>query len=623
VTDRPGTRKEEPIIPAIQPGLPKVWSGQVRGTTDWWRDNRRWEHEPPWPGQADLAPVRAEAGDREQFVFTFRVGRGGIAPYGHLAVEFPFANLVVEGPKVGRRYKAVVRVLCSRPEPLPEVTLSIGPRWTIVDVQFTGYGLEEGDTVDLILGTPDSYPAIVPSRAMTYLLTTVVDADASGIYHRIADSPTLKVEGGPVTHLGATAPAVVAPGEAFDVSVMALDEWNENPATGYEGEVALHVLDGEASVLDSPASSMGGSKRVFRATVSGPELTRFAATDLEGGLGSVSNHVCCGPFDESLAGMRLFFGDIHTHDYNCDGVGLPDEGYRWARDVRGLDFAAHTNHAEGAKRRRVEDFWPEVVEMARRHYEPGRFVPLLAFEWGGWDLFGDKCVYYREDDGPIFGANDPRANTPDRLWKALEGRPALTIPHHPKYGGLTDWTYYDPRFQRLVEIYSTWGDSERGGDTCVQAAWARGQRLGVIGSSDDHWGQPGNDWGGLAGVWAPELTREAIFDGLWARRCYGTTGARILLAFSVNGHPMGQEIEVEPGAELAICARVAGTRPIKELAIVRDNEDVWTYRSPGQVAPVEVADVAPAEGSCFYYLRVTQEDRQMAWSSPIWIDVVK
>ena len=40
---------------------------------------------------------------------------------------------------------------------------------------------------------------------------------------------------------------------------------------------------------------------------------------------------------------------------------------------------------------------------------------------------------------------------------------------------------------------------------------------------------------GRAVVLAEALTREAVFDALHARRCYATTGAPIVLDFTVNG----------------------------------------------------------------------------------------
>ena len=209
MTRPPGTRREDPVIPSIQPGLPRPWRSLMRGTTDWWRDNRRWDREEPSPGRARLSPGRAEAGAWERFVFTFKVGEGGIAPYGHVAVELPFTNLVLDGPDVGRGHKAIVRPDCSRPGPLLEATLSTDRQSAILDMQFTGYGLEEGDTVEVLLGVPESYPVVVPDRSIVYRLITAVDSDNTGIYHRVAASPTLEVVGGPVTHFGVMAPAVV------------------------------------------------------------------------------------------------------------------------------------------------------------------------------------------------------------------------------------------------------------------------------------------------------------------------------------------------------------------------------------------------------------------------------
>ena len=37
---------------------------------------------------------------------------------------------------------------------------------------------------------------------------------------------------------------------------------------------------------------------------------------------------------------------------------------------------------------------------------------------------------------------------------------------------------------------------------------------------------------GVMAVYAPELTREAVFDAIRQRRTYGTTGCRLLLDFA-------------------------------------------------------------------------------------------
>ena len=94
----------------------------------------------------------------------------------------------------------------------------------------------------------------------------------------------------------------------------------------------------------------------------------------------------------------------------------------------------------------------------------------------------------------------------------------------------------------------------------VQDALALGHRLGFVGGTDNHYAQPGSTrcpkggvdfrdrvTGGLTAVFAPALTSEAILAALRARRCYATTGARMILDFRVEGRPMGEELETACG----------------------------------------------------------------------------
>src|SRR5262249_12561226 len=75
-------------------------------------------------------------------------------------------------------------------------------------------------------------------------------------------------------------------------------------------------------------------------------------------------------------------------------------------------------------------------------------------------------------------------------------------------------------------------------------------------------------YGGLTCVLADDLTREAIFAALKARRCYGVTAAqRIHVELSVNGLPMRAEGRARGPVRLV--GRVAGTRPLERLDVVR------------------------------------------------------
>jgi len=178
----------------------------------------------------------------------------------------------------------------------------------------------------------------------------------------------------------------------------------------------------------------------------------------------------------------------------------------------------------------------------------------------------------------------------------------------------------------------------------MQNALAKGFRIGFIGGTDNHCGRAGSTMrvafhgerligsattcdldrmqinrtlSGLAAVYAKELTREAVYDALRQRRCYATTGARILLHVDLNGLRMGEEGPAASAARLHV--KVAGTAPIASVTVVRSNADAHT-ETPDALDHAFVWEDPEPERGAWYYVSVVQSDGHMAWSSPIWTD---
>jgi hypothetical protein len=165
----------------------------------------------------------------------------------------------------------------------------------------------------------------------------------------------------------------------------------------------------------------------------------------------------------------------------------------------------------------------------------------------------------------------------------------------------------------------------------VQDALALGFRLGFVGGTDNHYAQPGSarcpkggvDFrdrvtGGLTAVLAPALTREAVFAALRARRCYATTGARMILDVRVDGHGMGEAFETAAD-RVRLTARVAGDGPLARLDVIRNGELAHRHRATGRSEEFAITLPLPAAGETTYvYLRAVQRDGQIGWSSPVW-----
>ena len=349
--------------------------------------------------------------------------------------------------------------------------------------------------------------------------------------------------------------------------------------------------------------------------------------------------------------VKLYWGDPHTHTNlsPCAHVDpynqSPAESYRHAREKAGLDFLAICDHAEALAREQ----WAECMATAEKHNEPGRFVAWPAVEWvpkGG--LYGHRNIYHRSYDAPLISGLE--YVTPPKLWEFLRSSPldALTIPHHAAREATADVTRTDDELEPAFEIFSGWGNEEYYGapmqdtDRSMTRNFAvdclmRGFHMGFVAGGDGHPAPPGDS--GITGVYAEELTLDALFRALKRRRTIATTGAKILLDFHVNGFPMGSVIpfcqhDVQALFPLEIGVAVQGAFPIEKVEIVENGVTVYTktkprarldqmaftwYREAGATNGARLIQ-SPANVSRFVYVRVTQRDGHIAWTSPIWLD---
>jgi hypothetical protein len=360
----------------------------------------------------------------------------------------------------------------------------------------------------------------------------------------------------------------------------------------------------------------------------------------------------------TVSGKNVYFGDIHTHSgvYRGEpsggcGTGSREENYDYAAGPAGIDFHCLSDHECQIEPDGVEEYFA----FADRYNKPGTFVTLRGYEFTSI-VYGHRNIYFRGSGGTVFNAcrdwymmatDYANATTVPELWPALEacGESFLSVPHHPPaVSHPFNWDLFNPKHERLVEVYSIWGSSEYYGDVprgiadrhpglYVREALKRGYRFGLIASSDGHDGQPGNsqrrpyeDCGrhggsGWAAVLTDELTRENVFDALYARRCYGTSGVPIVLSVEVNGAVMGSELPAMSSGKPVLRVVCDGANGIDHIRIVKNGQFAHTHFCHGEWhSELEwTDDHYDPSGANFYYVRVVQVDGESAWSSPIWV----
>lgn len=605
-------------------------------------------------GQAFIDPeglVVAGSADLH-FRLTYVAGEEGIAPGGSVRFEIPYGFTAPQllwhrdpGYVVAECSRASVQLSLSLeppvkldPEPFYYVT-----RWgRQVYVQVLGNGLRPGDTLRLYYGGKNDFSAGVLAQHFAGEPEFTVATDCDGArsapfsgYTLVQAQPTLQVIAGVAQRLLVVAPSIVEPEVDFDARVVPLDCFDN--ASPYPLDTKYEVAEPAGDV--EHCTTVEGQRHVALClNFALPGERSLEVHHPETGLSGYSNPILCLP---ERPEMHLYWGDIHGHSLRSDGLGSPAEYYTYGREEALLDFCALTDHAQYLS----DEDWEEIQAATAAAHDPHRYVTLLGYEYScnaRLPRHGDKCLYYPGDEGPLLRETDINRSAYHDMAEFAEEwkRHGAMMILHQHAGGTS--SFYDPDLVRLAEVYSIWGGSESPQTTrpllpsqdrdyrgnYVADVLAQGWRLGLMASSDDHAGRPGKtDWlrtgpafpGGLVAVWAPELTREALWEALWNRRCYGATGVRTYLEFFVDGEPMGSEVKSSTfSGGHRLQGRVMAGEPVV-VEILRGQEVIAVEAGTYGSLQFELLDVPPPGAANYYYVRVTQAGGDMAWSSPVWV----
>lgn len=518
-----------------------------------------------------------------------------------------------------------------------------------------------GDTSVCKIGTT-APPARMFSKIITLSCPPPAKAPKDSKHVPPADNPMvaaclMNIVGGEIDHLCAYVPSQCKPGEEVEVLVRPEDRsTNLSWRTVKDIDVYLAVEKLKGTIR--PVKDSTCVRMAVKLPVAGTH--RLKVVDRASGKECLTNPTIC---RAETPRYNTYWGIIHGHTEISDGVGTVDNYYRQMRDECLLDFGAIGDHDHLSET--LDNHWTMICQAAKKWNEPGRFVTFLGYEWAKWrkNGDGDRNVYYLQDDQPMLRSDNGHYAKPADLFRALAGKKAIIIPHHPANdGNFCDYKDHDPQHERFIEIHQARGCYEcpeemgnpliakpdrpdgklfKGG--FVSNALALGWRTGFTAGGDDHGGTAGTDWvfwekdgkkihAGSMAVLATERTREAIWDALWNRRVIATSGPRMILQVDLNGHPVGAELNAstEPTLKAARRIRVqfAGTAPVQRIDIIHNNKVVYSTKQ-AEFAWEDTTLLSNAlmpaakycdHPFCFYYVRAVQADGQAAWASPIWID---
>lgn len=371
-------------------------------------------------------------------------------------------------------------------------------------------------------------------------------------------------------------------------------------------------------------------------------------------------------------GQQLLLGDLHTHSgashlidhlpagegaEEACGVGSRRSMFEFARDVAVLDFFCLSEHDW-----QMDELDWTGLRALNDEFLRDSFTTIHGYEWTSIS-YGHRNVYFGDKPGSLFYSLDPRVDmldfsvdrpSPRDLWTHLrtEGMPAITVPHHMSaaHFPLDLRDFNDADFDRVVEIYSSWGDSlEHGSPVNLSEvrierleflrAIQDGYRAGFIGSSDSHDAHPGFAQGtplrphifhhlgsGRAGVFVTDTDndndtsrREQIFTALRDRRTFAATADGLALWTSLDDDPMGSATRITRAGRFALV--VDADAPLSTVTVYRNGRAAERIDVGGDkhidTTWTEPRDADHPTDSLF--VKVVRSDGETAWSSPHWL----
>ena len=479
------------------------------------------------------------AGSMASFTLTYTAGLYGIDDSGSLRVCFRFASdqssPQFDDPE-GADYTAVVAsngaVLQVRWDPKANVRPWDRTLWIKV---VKGY-LTEGDTITIRFGVTDHGGPGMRLQTFcedTFEFRVLVDPIATFNFQPLPAQPMISIVPGAPERFVAVLPTRRRVNEEFVLKLKGEDKWG-NPSDKCDTRLKVEAEGTIHGLPDSVYLRPGEFKlEIAGLTVSVSGRVSVRLADQSGNVVATSNQLMVENTD-----LVHFWGDIHGQSEETIGTGSADQYFTFARELAFVDACAH----QGNDFQITDEFWAELNALTAKHDAPGKFVALPGYEWSGnTSLGGDRNVFFPTDDRTIRRSSHALIEGGDtdgtdaltcrELFEALEKNEEWDVVMYAHCGGrYADIAVaHDGRFEKSVEVHSSWGSFE----WLLHDAFKLGYRVGVVTNSDGHKGRPGASYpgagkfgaiGGLTCFLLEKLDRHTLLDCMRKRRHYGSTG---------------------------------------------------------------------------------------------------
>lgn len=340
-----------------------------------------------------------------------------------------------------------------------------------------------------------------------------------------------------------------------------------------------------------------------------------------------------------ILSYNFYFGQLHSHTNLSDGQGTPEEAYEWARDMANLDFFAVTDHSNWFDNdtdrdnetitdveQSTSEKWKRLNAVADEFNEDGRFVAIAGFEmtWsgstGGWG-------HINTFNTPWFASRDVPEMDLITYYELLAQSPdSISQWNHPgeTFGDFNDFSYYKPEFDDVIHLIEVGnGEGPVGGPGYFRSyeyytrALDKGWHVAPSNNQDNHRREWGTANDARTVVLAPELSRESIYDAIRNYRVYATEDKNLEITYIVNDEIMGSILENPQNLRIHISAVDPDeSDSITKVSLIANGGIEVESKSFDSNEILWNLELKPLYD--YYYVRIEQEDGDIAVTAPVW-----
>lgn len=321
----------------------------------------------------------------------------------------------------------------------------------------------------------------------------------------------------------------------------------------------------------------------------------------------------------ALGGLRVYFGNLHSHSDASDGEGEPSEILSWARYDAGYDFYAMTDHAEMVS----SSEWDKIGAWTDGLNEDGKFVAMRGFEWSH-SLAGHICVY-----GTGTYTNAILTPTLGLFYLWLDNNDGLAQFNHPgrEVEVFRDFSYDESVADNIFAVETgNKGSGNNDGEyyAYFDDALAAGWHLAPTNNQDNHSMTTNTH---RTAIIAPSLTRAGLLQAMRDRRLYSTDDPNMEVIFKSGEIWMGDTVVVEDN-RIDFTVIVDDDEPITKIQLIGDGDTlIGEYVVSGDDDPYHLIwepSFNNVAGLSYMFVRVFESNRldddleeQIAVSAPI------